>query len=134
MKPRSRGFTLLEVLVAFVVLAMTMGACLQIFGTGLRGAASAREYAEASFIARSILEEVGRAGPVAFGVESGRDRDYTWELEVSAYAEKAENVPDPDALLFVVPAQIRVTVRWGEGDHRRIELVTLRLVPPANDL
>ena len=34
---RQRGFTLLEVLIAFVLLSLTLGVILQIFSGGLRG-------------------------------------------------------------------------------------------------
>ncbi len=49
------GFTILEVLAAFVVFAVTLAALLQLFSGGLRDAQLADEYARAVMIAQSRL-------------------------------------------------------------------------------
>ena len=60
-RPRSgeSGFTLLEVLVAFAVLAVLVVPILQVFGGGLGTTESARAYTTAALLARSKLAEVG---------------------------------------------------------------------------
>ena len=52
---RQRGFTLLEVLVAFALLGLTLGVILQVFSGGLHNAAEAGNYIQAAII------EIGRA-------------------------------------------------------------------------
>ena len=41
---KQKGFSLLEVLVAFSILAIAMGALMQVFATGLRNTALAEEW------------------------------------------------------------------------------------------
>ena len=55
------GFTLLEVLVAFAVLAVMIVPILQVFGGGLGTTETARAYTTATLLARSKLAEVGVA-------------------------------------------------------------------------
>ena len=62
---RSRGgFTLLEVLIAFAILAVAMTALMQAFSQGLRGLEVAEDYATAIMLARSKMAEVGPAEDV----------------------------------------------------------------------
>lgn len=55
------GFTLLEVLVAFAVLAVMLVPILQVFGGGLGVTQTARGYAEGVLLARSKLAELSVA-------------------------------------------------------------------------
>lgn len=55
MQSKCRGMTLIEVLVAFVVLSVTMAAILQIFSGGMRNARLADSYSRAVFLAESKL-------------------------------------------------------------------------------
>ena len=70
------GFTLLEVLIAFAVLAVMLVPILQIFGGGLGVTQTARGYAEAALLARSKLAELGvaklRGGQVVRRVRAAR--------------------------------------------------------------
>ena len=50
-KNRSRGFTLIEVLVALAVLALALGVLFQIFSTGLNSSRVAEAYAKATLLA-----------------------------------------------------------------------------------
>src|SRR5260370_22430505 len=62
----SAGFTLIEILVAFTVATLLLGALYQVFSTGLRSSASAEHYADAVLLAESGLDAlVGTA--VALG-------------------------------------------------------------------
>src|SRR5258708_13349021 len=47
----SAGFTLIEILVAFTVATLLLGALYQVFSTGLRSSASAEHYADAVLLA-----------------------------------------------------------------------------------
>jgi prepilin-type N-terminal cleavage/methylation domain-containing protein len=49
----SRGFSLLEVLVAFTILTMLLGALFQVFSNGLRAARAGDSYTRATVIAQS---------------------------------------------------------------------------------
>ena len=78
-----RGFTLVEVLVAFTILGLTLAALFQAFGGGLRGVAIARDYLAASAEARSIVQRVGVDIPVRPGALSGDLSDGNrWEVSI----------------------------------------------------
>src|SRR5260221_7348945 len=67
----SAGFTLIEILVAFTVATLLLGALYQVFSTGLRSSASAEHYADAVLLAESGLDAlVGTA--VAVGETTDR--------------------------------------------------------------
>ena len=57
---RQAGFTLLEVLAAFLVAALALGAVLQSFSSGMRGQSTADAYSQAALHAASMLARVGR--------------------------------------------------------------------------
>lgn len=119
-----RGFTLLEILIAFAIMAVALGALMQAFSTGLESSSAARDYAVATMHARSKLEEVGITIPLEAGTATGRFQDgYRWRVDIAradAEAEAAEAVP-LDAY------GVEVSVAW--GDRRSVSLETLRLGP-----
>lgn len=51
-----RGMTLLEVMVALVILGLVVGASLELFGGALRGAAGARAWSQAVVYAADAME------------------------------------------------------------------------------
>lgn len=50
------GFTLLEVLLAFLVFALSFAVTLEILTGSIRNTARAREYTEATLIAQSLMD------------------------------------------------------------------------------
>ncbi len=67
----SSGFTLLETLIAFAILAIFMTALLQVFGTGLRSLRTVDAHAIAMLQARSKLAEVGPLLALTEGPQRG---------------------------------------------------------------
>lgn len=122
-----RGFSLLEVLVAFAILSIALGVLLQIFATGMRNESLAEEYSQAAQYAESILTAYGREGPLAEGVRSGPINErFSWRGTVSA---QAEGLPDPEKI-GLRAYHISVEVFWGEAARpRSVVLETLRLAP-----
>ena len=57
---RQSGFSLLEVLVAFSILALALGVLLQSFSTGMRGVTQSGLYSRATLLAESIFARAGR--------------------------------------------------------------------------
>jgi general secretion pathway protein I len=56
---RENGFSLLEILVAFAILALSIGVLLNIFSRGLRTAIVAEEYQQALAIAEAQMARGG---------------------------------------------------------------------------
>ena len=54
---RSRGFSLLEVMVALAILGIALVAIFQLFSVNLRSTQKAEDYTKAIFYARSMLDE-----------------------------------------------------------------------------
>src|SRR5258707_8716331 len=88
----SAGFTLIEILVAFTVATLLLGALYQLFSAGLRSSASAEHYADAVLLAESGLDAlVGTAGS---------PRQTTEPLCV---LQRPTNIPPPPHPLAPVP-------------------------------
>ena len=126
------GFTLLEVLVAFTVLAISLGVLFEIFSTGMRASRSAEEYTRATLLAESKLATIGITGALEEGESSGEYEDgYAWRVAVRPYRldePEAEGLPPPIEAYEVV-----VTVAWGQGSRERsVSLTTLRLKSAAS--
>ncbi len=124
---RSGGFTLLEVLVAFTVLAISLGVLFEIFSTGMRASRSAEEYTRATLLAESKLAAIGITDALEEGETTGAFGDgYNWRVAVRPYrldGPEEEGPPPPIEAYEVV-----VTVAWGEGSgERSVSLTTLRL-------
>ena len=124
---RSGGFTLIEVLVAFIVLAISLGALFQIFSTGMRASRSAEEYTRATLLAESRLAAIGITGALEEGETAGEYEDgYNWRVAIRRYrleGQEEEGLPPPIEAYEVV-----VTVAWDQGSgERSVSLTTLRL-------
>ena len=95
---RVYGFSLLEILVAFTLLAIVMAVLMQIFSRGVNNADLADRYARAAMLAESRLAAVGVEEPLAEGDFSGEfDDDFAWKLSVRLYATSTEP-PSPSSL------------------------------------
>ena len=120
-----QGFTLLEVLVATMVLGIAVVVLLQLFSGALDQARRADDYTRAVSHARAKMEELLLDPPGVALMERGDfDDGYRWAWEV---------LPDTDApveTLGVQPVMIRVTIGWG-FDYRPKEyhLQTMALAP-----
>jgi general secretion pathway protein I len=86
---QARGFTLLEVLIALVVVALALLALTRTAGGQVRNFEALRERSLASWVAANVLAETRLATPMpATGKRDGRarlaNRDWRWQLEVQA--------------------------------------------------
>jgi general secretion pathway protein I len=128
MRKNCRGMTLIEVLVAFIVLSVTMAVIMQIFSGGMRNSRLAESYSRAVFLAESKMAAVGLERPLALGEESGRaGEDMQWRVSVTP----AEEEPTTNTQLMPVRLYlVRVTAAWGDdGRERQVQLTSLRLGP-----
>ena len=128
MRKNCRGMTLIEVLVAFIVLSVTMAVIMQIFSGGMQNARLAESYSRAVFLAESKMAAVGLERPLMPGEDSGQvGSDMQWRVSVTpAEEETTTSTQLTPVRLYLV----RVTAAWGEdGRKRQVELTSLRLGP-----
>lgn len=120
----SDGFSLLEVLVAFSILALSMGVLMQIFSSGIRNTLASASYSRAADLAESTLALAGTEYPLEPSVHSGQDRQFQWSLEIAPYLPEDLLAPPQHLALYHVAARIS----WGEaGESRSLVLDSLRL-------
>ena len=128
---RQRGFTLLEMLVAFTILVMAFSVVLRVFSAGARSTGFADRHSRAVAHAEALLERYAAEEPLAAQERGGRlEQDLQWQVTVEPYpVESGPLEPQTEAALY----RIAVTVSWpGPQERRRVRLETLRLAgaPP----
>ena len=124
---RNSGYTLVEVLVAFVILALALTVLLRIFSGGVRNVSVSSDYARAVLIAESRLASAGIEGVLAPGETSGiEDERFQWVQTVHEYTPSL----DYKASAQEVPAYyVTVSVQWPHANGTRsIDLSTVRLL------
>lgn len=140
---RARGFTLLEVMLAFVILAVAMGLLLSMLSRGLGQVRQSQEETEATLHAQSLLDQLGVLEPIREGESDGEFSDgrFRYRLEI---AETEDPVPAPVTPMVVADPtlalgepklfRVELAVSWGERDRpREMRFITLRARTPALD-
>lgn len=127
----ARGFTLLEILVAFTLMAMIVAVLMRVFSGGLQGISRAEDYARATSIAESALARVGADIPFKEGDTNGEEGDrYRWTLSIKAQSEQAglNAAGQPQPIMPVRLFEVSVVVGWTDyGTTRQVALSSLRL-------
>ena len=126
---KQQGFSLLEILIAFSILALSLGILLKIFSAGVNTAVVAEDYTAAVQIAESLMAKTGVETPLQAGQASGLENEkYHWLVEVSPFEFNPENV-DTTAITAVL-FKVKVIVSWGDdnANDRQVELTTLKLI------
>jgi general secretion pathway protein I len=130
---RQRGFSLLEVLVAFVILALVATALFNLFSSSLNNASAAEEWSRALQVAESRLAGAASAQPLKEGNERGDEFGgrVKWETAVSLYTA-ADIDPDLDKASETLATRLYritcdVTYVGGDGKERSLSLATTRV-------
>jgi prepilin-type N-terminal cleavage/methylation domain-containing protein len=123
-EPGRAGFTLLEVLVALVVLGTAVVIVLQLFSSGLRSIRASEELAVASLKAEEKMSEIlddNALEPKAW--TENTDDGYRVDVSVAeALADRTEN-------LTVRVLEVDLTLRWMAGARERsLTVRTLKVV------
>lgn len=119
---QARGFTLLEVLVAFALLAAASVLLLGLLANGLRATARAERINEATAHARTLLDNAGRIERLQPGVQGGEldQGRFRWQLQVQPVATPWPLVgtaaaPPLEGVVEPVIHQLDLRIEWGQG-------------------
>jgi prepilin-type N-terminal cleavage/methylation domain-containing protein len=110
------GFTLLEALVALVILGTAVSAALGAFGGGLRAAAAVHSHANGVRLAESRLSELEllRSDSLAYYAEAGgREGRFAAPMDRFGWRAQITRVSGTEGLL-----RAAVVVTWNGGDYR----------------
>lgn len=117
----NRGFTLIEVLVAFALVVLILGAALRLVSGGLNDSDAAERHTLAVLVAESRIAEIGATAPLEPGItEGGAPGGYRWRREIRRLDGPTDDDPLP---LYAVT----VDVAWDNGPG--VRLATLRPSP-----
>jgi general secretion pathway protein I len=128
-----RGFSLIEVLAAFVILALFATSLFGLFSGALGNASAADDWSRALLVAQSRLAAAASVQPLVEVADSGTEEDgrIRWESRVAPW-EPPEVDPElariSDAMTIRL-YRVEVDVRFPglAGGERTISLATLRL-------
>ena len=130
---RSRGFTLIEVVVAFVLLALILGVSFEIFTRGMSRAGELDDRARALVVAQSRLAATGAEEAIKEGVATGEteDRRFQWTVTVRRADEVAAGADGKAPTSAYALYRVDVHVAWrgaDAGDHA-LDMATLTAGP-----
>lgn len=119
-----RGFSLIEILLALVILSVALTAIYQVSSGGLRSAASGEKYTRAVLVAQSQLVTAGVDSPSI--ASSGQTDGFSWQTSFAPFRVNASTEKSNQALRLF---EVKVDVSWDEtGSRQTVSLRTLKLL------
>ncbi|MGH8076330.1 MAG: type II secretion system protein XpsI [Lysobacter sp.] len=131
---RQRGYSLIEVIVAFALLALALTLLLGTLSGAARQVRWSSDAGRAALHAQSLLDQVGVGEPLAPGQRDGEfdDGRYRWSLSTTPWTDPA--LPPAAAIDPSAPRLLELTlsVQWGDGRAgEQLNMRTLRLAAPG---
>ena len=128
---RQRGFTLIEVIIAFALLALALTLLLGSMSGAAKQIRNADDAGRATLHAQSLLAQVGSGEVLKLATRQGdfEEGRYHWLLEITPYVDpmkRAATVAEPSAPSLL---QVKLVVSWGGTPDQQLQWQTLRLVP-----
>jgi general secretion pathway protein I len=138
----SDGFTLIEVLVAIVVLAIVLGAIGAVVGTTVKGIRSVDRRLPLLETAQNLLASLPERDALKPGTQTGGSGDFQWRIDVVALAVSPPAAPAVTSLFSAAqeapppppkwqPYAITVRVQGSDGPPVRLDTVRLVPIPAA---
>jgi general secretion pathway protein I len=124
-KRRVEGYTLVEVLVAMMILALALTVLMRIFSGGLRNLSVSADYGYAVVLAEAQLAAAGSSEALVPGETRSSDDKFRWTRTIEEY--RAEEFTEMDKLP-VTAFQVTVVVEWPNVSRtRQLNLSTIKL-------
>lgn len=133
---RKEGFTLLEVMIAMAILAMSLTILLGSVNSGVVYGGNARDTTIAAFLAQEKMTELERKRDLLANntSESGRFEDeferFSWEYTVRTDLSAKQLVESVGTQIPFDPMKVEVTVKWKDGQKER-SFVLQEMIFPA---
>lgn len=128
----SGGFTLLEVMLAFVIFALSFATVLEIMAGSMRSVRRSSDDTQVALLAQSIIDLVGTEIPIEEGQFNGTDMDrYDWSMGIYLYAASDEDVRTQELaeLSGIELYQIDLDISWQTGRRdRNMHFSTIRSI------
>lgn len=127
---REAGFTLIEVVVAFVLLGLVLSTGFEIFSDGMSRASLLEERSRALAVARTQLSDAGLEEPLKEGMLQGDAADprFHWTTTVVPYVAPDAQPDRPMQTAYeLYHVEVRVDWRGSDGKDHALALATLRL-------
>lgn len=131
---RQGGYSLIEVIVAFALLALALTLLLGTLSGATRQVRWSGDAGRAALHAQSLLDQVGVGEPLQPGQSDGAfdDGRYRWTLAITPWTDPA--LPPALAVDPFAPRlyDVALSVQWGDGRAgEQLQLRTLRLTAPG---
>ena len=121
----AKGFSLIEMLVALVVLSLSLGALYQAAMGATRNVRVAAEYTDAIMLAESMLAEHSYITDENFAL-SGRFGQYDWQISSWPVIQDDGLAPEQRAVAPQALQYLEVVVSWpGRQTSRIVDLLTV---------
>ncbi len=116
---RQGGFTLLEVLIAFLIASLALGAMIGAANSALQATRTATRYQEATIRAQSKLDEAVNGGALTPGAWDGDDGGgYHWRVQVAPATTAISQSSGSSAAALTLYA-VAVWITWQDGTRTR---------------
>lgn len=123
------GFTLIETLVAMMVLVISLVTIMQLFSGGLRSSWVSKDYTRAVFHAREQMEAVLMSRRMADETFGGEFEDgYRWQVTTAHINPRDPDADPPKPADPLDLFRVTVTVTWEAGQRERsYEIETIHI-------
>jgi general secretion pathway protein I len=124
-----QGFTLLEVLLALVIVGIAISVVLQLFSFNLRNVANSEDYVKAAMVAESKLRQIVDSADLTERQWSENTGDgYRFDVVVSPIEKDKAQAIDMKLL------QVDLSMSWKSGSkNRTISVKTLKLIKQSDE-
>lgn len=116
------GFTLLEIIIALVILGIGFALAMELLATGVRSAKASEDYTQAILLARQKMAEIAATRNLEGSADAGEfGGGFRWASEIQPLPQE-EDMP-------VQLYQVRVRIAWPgrRGGEKSLDLYSLRI-------